>query len=212
MDSAMLTIHGSGNRFCDGISRRGFLQIGAVSACGLTLADILRADETRPDQNFSKKSFINVFLNGGPSHLDMFDLKPEAPKEIRGEFNPIDTNVPGIQICEHMPQLAARMDKLAIIRSLAGIVDEHDSAQTETGWSMNSLRSIGGRPSVGAVVSKLHGASNGSAPTFVDLTNHTKTGFLGSINAAFRPDGEGRSNLTLQRITVGRLDDRRKLL
>lgn len=209
----MFTLFGSGSRFCDGVSRRGFLQVGGAAVCGLSLADILRADDAAVHAGVSKKSFINVFLNGGPSHIDTFDPKPDAPKEVRGEFKPIDTNVAGIQICEHLPHLAARMDKLALIRSLTGIIDEHDSSQTETGYPTNSLRSIGGRPSVGAVVSKLQGANNGAAPTFVDLTNHTKTGFLGSIYGAFRPDGQGRQNLTLERnITVNRLDDRRKLL
>ncbi|HLJ10134.1 MAG TPA: DUF1501 domain-containing protein [Planctomycetaceae bacterium] len=210
----MFTVCGSRARYCDGISRRNFLQIGAVGLGGLTLADLLRADEAqKQNASYSKKSIINIYLAGGPSHMDTFDLKPEAPKEFRGEFKPIDTQVSGIQICEHLPKLASMMGKLAIIRSLTGLHEEHSPHQTETGWSDQSLRTSGGRPSLGAVVAKLQGANNGAAPTFVDLTGHTRHGFLGSVFGAFRPDGEGRANLSLAgSVTVGRLDDRQHLL
>jgi hypothetical protein len=210
----MFTVCGSRARYCDGLSRRNFLQIGAAGFGGLSLAGILQADEAhKADRSYTKKSIINVYLGGGPSHMDTFDLKPEAPKEFRGEFKPIDTNVSGIQICEHLPKIASMMDKFAVVRSLTGIHEEHSPHQTETGWSESSLRSSGGRPSLGAVVAKLHGANNGAAPTFVDLTGHTKHGFLGSVYGAFRPDGEGRANLSLAGgVTVGRLDDRQRLL
>jgi Protein of unknown function (DUF1501) len=210
----MFTVGGSRARYCDGISRRNFLQVGAASAAGLTLADFLRADESRQqDASYSRKSIINVYLGGGPSHMDTFDLKPEAPKEFRGEFQPIDTNVPGVQICELLPRLASMMDQLAIIRSISGLFEEHSPHQTETGWSDQSLRTSGGRPSLGSVVAKLHGANNGTAPTFVDLTGHTRHGYLGSVYGAFRPDGEGRANLKLAGgVTTNRLDDRQRLL
>jgi uncharacterized protein (DUF1501 family) len=210
----MFTVSGARARYCDGISRRNFLQVGAVGLAGLSLADLLRADEAQKrDFAYTRKSIINVYLGGGPSHMDTFDMKPEAPKEFRGEFNPIDTNVPGIQICEHMPRLASMMDKFAIVRSLTGLYEEHSPHQNETGWSESSLRTSGGRPSLGSVIAKIQGANNGSAPTFVDLTGHTKHGFLGSVYGAFRPDGEGRANLTLAGgVTVGRLDDRQQLL
>src|SRR4051794_29052227 len=97
----MFTFWGKGQRFCDGISRRGFLQVGAFGA-GLTLADMLRLRATAGTKaGSSAKSAIMIYLPGGPSHMDMYDLKPDAPKEFRGEFNPIATNVPGVQICEH---------------------------------------------------------------------------------------------------------------
>ncbi len=213
----MLTLLGKPQRYCDGITRRSFLRIGALAggaltASGATLADILRAEALAP-ANRPKKSLINIFLAGGPSHLDMFDLKPAAPTEIRGEFQPIRTNVSGMEICGLMPKLAELGDKLAILRSLTGIRDEHSSFQTETGWSENDLRSAGGRPSLGAVLSKVQGATNGSVPSFVDLSGHTHHGFLGPMWGAFRPDGEGRSNLTLrQEITVDRLQNRAHLL
>jgi arylsulfatase A-like enzyme len=210
----MLSIlSGHSPRFCDGMSRRGFLQVGAAGVGGVALADFLRADAAAASPSYARKSFINIYLPGGPTHMDTFDPKPEAPSEFRGEFRAIATNVTSVMICEHLPKLAAMMDKLAIIRSLAGFVDEHDSCQTETGWNTRSLTNMGGRPSLGTVVSKVHGASSGSVPTFVDLSGYTKTGFVGPVNGAFRPDGPGRENLRLERsITVSRLDDRQKLL
>ncbi len=211
----MLTIFGTPTRFCDGVSRRSFLKIGglaggALTFGGPTLADVLRADTA--NKGATKKSVINIFLNGGPPHLDMFDLKPRAPAEIRGEFLPISTNVPGIEICSLMPNLARMADKFAIIRSLTGFRDEHTSWQTETGWSENDLKNLGGYPSLGAVVAKLQGATNGSIPSFIDLNGHTHHGFLGPTYSAFRPDGPGRANLTLNGISLDRLNNRAGLL
>jgi hypothetical protein len=211
----MLTIFGKPERFCDRVTRRNFLKIGglaggALTLGGPTLADVLRAEATAP--RASKKSIINIFLGGGPPHLDMFDLKPAAPAEIRGEFQPTSTNVPGIEICSLMPNLAKMADKFAIIRSLTGFRDEHTSWQTETGYSENELRNLGGHPSLGAVVAKLHGATNGSVPTFIDLSGQTHHGFLGPTYSAFRPDGPGRANLTLNGISLDRLNGRKELL
>ena len=216
----MLTIYGKPTRFCDGITRRNFLKVGglaggALTLGGATLADVLRAEENNPQAKSSpasKKSIINIFLGGGPSHLDMFDLKPAAPPEIRGEFTPTQTNVPGMEICSLMPELAKMADKFAIIRSLTGFRDEHTSWQTETGWSENDLRNIGGHPSLGAVVAKVQGATNGAVPAFVDLNGHTHHGFLGPTYSAFRPDGPGRANLTLNGVTLDRLNGRAGLL
>src|SRR4051812_439633 len=112
----MLTILGRNyNGYCDGVSRRSFLKLGAMTAASLTLADLFRA-EALAGEISSNKALINIYLGGGPSHTDMFDLKPDAPSEFRGEFSPISTNVPGMQICEHMPKLAKMADKFAVIR------------------------------------------------------------------------------------------------
>src|SRR6185295_9138597 len=120
----MLTIHGDQYQGCDGLPRRNFLKIGALGLGGLGLSDLLRADAKDGRKNASK-ALINVHLSGGPSHQDMWDLKPEAPFEVRGEFRPIPTNVPGMDICELFPKLAKMADKFAIIRGLVGSVDEH---------------------------------------------------------------------------------------
>ncbi len=123
----MLTFWGERQRYCDNISRRNFLQFGAFGA-GLTLADVLRLkaaqDPASAPAKTANKAAIMIYLPGGPSHMDMYDLKPEAPMEFRGEFKPIQTNVPGVQISEHMPLQARMWDKLAVVRSLIS-VDEH---------------------------------------------------------------------------------------
>src|SRR5881275_270835 len=134
----MFTIWGNNQPFCDGVNRRNFLKIGAFGA-GLTLADMLRlqsqASEVPARQAPSRpKSAIMIYLPGGPSHMDMYDLKPDAPSEFRGEFRPINTNVTGVQICEHFPLQARMWDKLACIRSIIA-VDEHNDSLVMTGKS-----------------------------------------------------------------------------
>ena len=121
----MLTIIGQERRFCDGVSRRNFLRLGGLALGGLTLADLLRADSQAGNRS-SCKSVIMVFLVGGASHIDLFDMKPDAPADIRGEYRPIATKVPGIQVCEHLPQIARIMDKLVLLRSLVGGTEEHE--------------------------------------------------------------------------------------
>src|SRR4051812_35277319 len=142
----MLTIFSQGrSRYCDGVSRRGFLKIGglALGATTLSLADLFRLEaQGAATPSTRHKAVIHVFLGGGPPHQDMWDLKTEAPVEIRGEFRPIDTNVPGIRICEVFPRLAGLMDKAAIIRSVVGAVDRHDPFQCHTGWTVEDLASI----------------------------------------------------------------------
>src|SRR3954467_14444673 len=122
----MLSILGGGSKFCDGVSRRNFLKIGALGLGGLALPDLLRA-ESNVGLRKGHKAVIMIYLPGGPSHQDMYDLKMDAPADIRGELRPIATNVPGVQICEHLPRLAKRMDKFAVLRSLYGCPDQHAS-------------------------------------------------------------------------------------
>ena len=130
----MLKILGnSGGRFCDGISRRSFLNIGSLGIAGATLTNLLRSEKQAGIRR-SHKAIINVLLPGGPPHQDMVDLKPDAPSDIRGEFNPIGTNVDGIQISELMPRLARNMDKFALIRSMADSQGAHDLYQCLTGY------------------------------------------------------------------------------
>src|SRR5215212_4329098 len=115
----MLTFLGQRQTFCDGLHRRNFLKLGAFGA-GLTLADQLRLSaHAAPAGSTAKpmKSAIMIYLPGGPSHIDTYDLKPDAPAEFRGEFKPIKTNVAGIDICEHLPLQANVMDKMSIVRS-----------------------------------------------------------------------------------------------
>src|SRR5262245_59488586 len=108
----MLTFYGRQRTFCNGVSRRDFLRVGAVACGGLTLPSLLRADSTAIKP--TGKSIINIYLPGGPTHMDTFDLKPEAPKEYRGEFKPIPTAASGVEICELLPELASIADKFTI--------------------------------------------------------------------------------------------------
>src|SRR5713101_2080036 len=161
----MLTIVGKPFRFCDRMPRRAFLQIGGLALGGLSLPQILRG-EAEAGITRSHKAVIMIFLSGGPPHQDMFDLKLDAPAEIRGEFRPIRTKIPGIDICEHLPRMAAMMDKLAVIRSLVGSEGHHASFQCVTGRT-HSPQPPGGWPSFGSMISKLQGPVDPSVPAFV---------------------------------------------
>ncbi len=209
----MLTITGDSYSWCDGVARRHFLKVGALGMGGLMMSDLLRA-EAREGKS-SSKALINIHLSGGPSHQDMWDLKPQAPAEIRGEFRPIPTNVAGMEICEHMPRLAKMADRFALIRGMVGSVDEHSSSTAMTGFSESSLKAVGGRPSIGAVVSKLSHA-NGSAKDqslpYVSLMGSVTPGYLGPVHSPYVPDGQGRGNLTLGKINADRLKSRTELL
>jgi len=208
----MLTLWGGRQRFCDGISRRNFLQIGAFGA-GLTLADMLRARAVGGSTVPSHKAAIMIYLPGGPSHMDMYDMKPTAPKEFRGEFKPIATNVPGIQICEHMPLQARMFDKLATVRSIVS-VDEHSDSLVMTGFpeAQNITAHL---PSFGAVVSKLRGSS-ADVPPFVSLygmSRGTEPGYLGVAHRPFTPYGPGEADLRLPGgVDAKRQDNRKGLL
>jgi len=198
---------GKKRSFCDNVSRRGFLQLGALTLGGLTLSDLIAAEESA-GVGSSHKAVINIHLGGGPSHQDMFDLKPNAPVEFRGEFNPIDTNVSGMQICEHFPLLAKMADKFAVIRSVVGSSGQHSNAQTHTGYDRNNLINAGGRPALGSVVSKLQGPHMG-APPFISY-NKGESGFLGPVHKPYSPKG---GSLTLNRgLTPERLSSRTNLL
>ncbi len=215
----MLTIRGkSSNSFCDQVSRRDFLKIGGLALGGLSLTDVLAA-EAQAGIRSSHKAIIMVYLPGGPSHQDMFDLKMDAPAEIRGEFKPIKTNVPGIEICELMPRIAGMMDKFAIIRSLVGARDEHASNMCMSGYSLSEGRS-NLTPVLGSVVSKLQGPVEKTVPAFVGLAPKTQhmpysdagPGFLGMAYGSINPNGPMMRDMTLKDITLDRLSNRRQLL
>jgi hypothetical protein len=215
----MLTIHGSRSRFCDGVSRRNFLKIGTLGLAGLSLPQLLRAEAAAGIRQ-SHKAVIMIFLPGGPAHQDIFDLKPQAPSDIRGEFMPIDTNVPGMQICEMMPRLAKMADRVALIRSMVGCTGDHDAFQCLTGRLKRQMPP-GGWPSLGSCVSKIQGPLNKAIPPFVGLApkmghmewaDNGQPGFLGISHAPFRPEGEGKADMVLNGVTLDRLTDRRSLL
>jgi len=215
----MLTLFSrqSSGSFCDGHSRRSFLRIGALGLGGLSLPQLLRA-EAEQGRGKSQKALILVYLPGGPPHQDMFDLKMDAPSEIRGEFSPIGTNVPGIQICEHLPRLAKMADKFAFVRSVVGAKDRHESFQCVTG-RLNDNVPPGGWPEIGSVVSRVQGGGP-SVPCYVNLSpkmqhtpyNQGRTSFLGVAHAPFMPLGSVKDDMSLNGVTIERLADRRSLL
>lgn len=218
----MLNILGNKVRYCDGVSRRSFLKIGtfAFGGAALTLADLNRA-EAQQGTSSPHKALINIYLGGGPAHMDMWDIKTEAPSEFRGQFNPISTNVPGIQIGEVFQRLSGLMDRSVVIRSLVGAPDRHDAILCQTGWPHDSLRTMGGRPSIGATVARVQGPVDPAVPPFVGLARPTQHmpwgdcgqhGFLGPAFGAFKPDGPGMANMTLNGITTDQLADRQQLL
>ncbi len=213
----MLTVLGSRARLCDGISRRSFLQLGSLAVGGLTLPGLLRAEAAGGKR--SHKSVIMVYLTGGLAHQDTFDLKPNAPAEVKGEFKPINTNVPGIQIGEHLPKLAKIMDKLVVIRSLVGQRDEHSSWQSMVGTTMDVAKREN-RPHFGSVVARMQGQTDPVIPAFVDLSptmqhkpyNSPGPGSLGRGAAAVKVDGDEIAVMKNLAVTPDELRDRKTLL
>jgi hypothetical protein len=215
----MLEILGSGDgRFCDRINRRQFLKIGGLAMGAGTLPGLLSLEAKAGIRN-SHKAVIMVYLPGGPAHQDTFDLKPDAPSDVRGEFKPIKTNVPGIEICELLPKLAQRMDKFAVLRSLVGARDEHAFNICASGSTEAETRQAH-TPVMGSVISRLLGPTDKTVAPYVNLSPRTQhmpyndpgPGFVGSGHAAFRPDGQLLNDMVLKGLSLERLGDRKRLL
>lgn len=216
----MLTIFGKPQKgYCDGLSRRSFLKIGGLALGGISLPQILKAESASGRK--SQKAIIMIFLPGGPPHQDFFDLKMDAPNEIRGPFKPIKTNVSGIEICEHFPLIAQQMDRLIPIRSIVGASGAHDAFECVTGHRRFGQQPPGGWPALGSVMSKLQGPMHPAMPAFVGLSpkmghmewaDNGAPGFLGVAHAPFKPDGEGKADMVLNGVTLDRLGDRKALL
>lgn len=214
----MFTLSGSNSpRFCDGLSRRNFLRIGAFGGA-LTLADMLRLKAQSADLSAKKtpnKGVIMIFLSGGASQLDTYDLKPDAPKEIRGPYKPIKTTVPGIEICEALPETAKVMDKIALLRTVVPAIDEHSDSNVMTGYS-EVVNRVDPHPCFGSVVSKYRAGRNGM-PGFVSLRGMSRFGTepagLGLAHRPFTPSGPAQENLSLPKgVPAERAADRRDLL
>jgi len=205
------------------VSRRHFLRGAGLGLGGLMLGDLLRL---RAEETVSRpKSVIMVLLIGGPSHIDMYDMKPDAPVEIRGDFKPIKTNVPGIDICEHMPRQARLTDKLTIVRNMKFTGDNHSGEQLTTGWRADNRARLQ-RPAQGAIVSFLREKEMGGpsqVPSFVVLSPPMADGpvfrdefgalYAGPAHSAFSPTSQAFDNLGLAPgITRERLGERKDLL
>jgi hypothetical protein len=222
----MLDVLGLGYRCCDGLSRRSFLKVGFLGLAGLTLADHLRlkagaAESGRPT---SDTAVILLWLGGGPSHIDTYDLKPDAPVEFRGEFKPVNTNVPGIQISEHLPHEAKMMDKLSVVRS---------ATHTNAGHGMGTHWMLTGyvptieindnlNPSCGSIVARMRGSNAPRLPAYVCLPNpppSANAAYLGVAYNPFTPGGDpNNANFQVRdlkmapRIDMDRFSNRRGLL
>lgn len=181
-------------RTCDGITRRDAVKVGVLGATGLTLSSMLRAEAFAAAEGQSlpgkAKSAIFINLTGGPSHMDTFDLKPNAPSEYRGEFNPIATNVPGMEISEHLPNLAQCADKFSILRGVSHTLAAHALGQEYVISGNRPLPSLS-YPSIGSIVANELAAPQ-DLPSFVAVPRTNMAGgFLGvkynPLNTASTP-------------------------
>jgi hypothetical protein len=191
----MLEVRGPGYRCCDGLSRRSFLKVGFLGLAGLTLADHLRlkaraAEAGRPTND---TAVILLWLGGGPSHLDMYDLKPDAPTEFRGEFKPIATNVPGIQVGEHLPLQARHMDKMAVVRSVSHTNAGHGMGThwMLTGYVPTIEINDNLNPSCGSIVARMRGANAPRLPAYVCLPSPPPSANAAYLGVAYNPFSPG---------------------
>ncbi len=181
------------------LDRRTFLQIGGLGLGGWSLADHLQLQASSGSNVTDDTAVIQIFMGGGPSHIDMYDLKPNAPAEIRGEFSPIASNVPGCHFCEHLPRQAAVMDKLAIVRSVQHTNPSHLPAShwMMTGYEAAVSAKKNFNPSIGSVVSKLRGSNAQGLPGYVSLPKKQLIGgaaYLGLAHDPFAPDSDPSSD------------------
>ena len=224
----MLAITGAKSTYCDGISRRSFLQAGALAAAGLSLADILRLQSAQGAELSRARSVIFVELAGGPTQFETYDPKPHAPQEYRGEFGVCPTCVPGEIFSELMVHQANVLDRLSIVRSVHHSSNSHDPSShlTQTGYYKRGPK--GGRssadtmPCFGSVIAKVRGANASGLPAYVAVPNTMRNGqasYLGksfnpfeTVNDASRPDFKVQNLSLVGGLNDGRLDDRRGLL
>ena len=221
---------GRTGRYCDGLSRRSFVQLGAAGMATAGLADVLRAKATS-DQPTKSTSAILIWLDGGPGHMDLYDMKPEAPIEYRGIWEPIKTNVPGMEISELFPRQARVADKFSIVRSLHHDTGDHFAGGhrmlTTKNMGVSGANNTGKFPGLGSVVTQQLGARRRGMPAYVSVPVASSIGlrpgyfggnWLGSQFDPFQTGGDPNSatfqvqNLTLPTgLTLERLNDRRAL-
>ena len=207
------------NRYCDGLQRRDFLKAGVLGTLGLTLADYLKLEARGETQAAKATSAIFINLGGGPTHMDTFDLKPKAGSEYRGEFNPIQTNVPGVEFSEHLPKLAQMADKFAILRGVSHTLAAHELG---TKYMITGNRPIPSveYPGFGAVVAKELPTAE-DLPKFVAIPSTPQVaGYLGIEYAAMSTGGSPKAGqkfnvrgVTLSgSLTVEKIERRERLL
>jgi len=214
------------------VDRRSFLRAGMLGAGGLALSDLLRIEAaakasggaSEAAKSRTQNSVIILWMRGGPSHIDMWDMKPEAPVEYRGEFNPIKTSVPGLQICELMPKCAKIMDKWSIVRSLHGASHSSGDQLCFTGYEAGPNKDENICPSVGSVVAKQLQHLDPTLPAYVMVPRQvpgTDSAYLGPAFCPFETEADPANigtpfqvrNLDMpQGVSVGRFNNRKALL
>ena len=213
------------SRNCEGMSRRSLLKIGALGVGSLTLPDLLRlrAQDRAEGRSTADTSVILLWMDGGPSQFETYDPKPDAPAEYRGEFQPIPTNVPGLDLCEHMPLQTQIADKLAVVRNLTFTQPDHQMHEVYTGFpaAPNApFLSPPIRPAVGSIISKLRSGERSLLPNYISLGGSDFYNvaaseipmYLGPAHAPFEPKGEVVGNLELKKeVGLNRLGDRQSL-
>jgi hypothetical protein len=210
----MFTLWGRQQTLCGGLARREFLKVGGLGLGGLSLAHLLQAESFGAATTQRPKSVIYIVLGGGPSHIDTWDPKPDAPVEYRGEFNTIPTKLTGVRFCEYFPKQAAMLDRLALLRGVQSVENDHFLSEVFTGLP----RPSGKRPAFGSVVSRLAKHESPLPPyvclneaSSVDMFEFEKPYYAGAGHAPFRPFGDALENLSPVK-TLDRLEDRRALL
>ncbi len=224
----MLTFFGRSQRDCDGVDRRGFLKAGALSLGGITLADLLAqrsAAATTTAASHGQTSVIFVELGGGPSHLETYDPKPNAPIEFRGPLDSVATSVPGEYFSQYMRKQAKLLDKLAVVRSVRHGSQAHDPSShlTQTGYLKRGQKAgLNEMPSFGSVAARLRGPNESGVPAYVAVPRIMRNGgsaYLGTANNPFETINDpGKKNFAVRNLSlsgglsVDRLEDRRTLL
>lgn len=222
-----------GVKHCSGpLHRRSFLKVGTLGLSGMSLADALRlkARAAAPQDRNLDTSVIFVWLPGGPPHMEMYDMKPDAPLEYRGEFQPIATNVPGLDVCELMPRHAQIADKYTIVRSIAHSFADHGGGHKRflTGRKPASpVGFVNDAPAIGSVVAKCREHRGNGLPVYISGTDAGRAGvdtysfgaaYLGPAYVPFNVPGDPSAdnfevkNLSLSTSLSERLDDRLNLL
>jgi hypothetical protein len=224
---------GSTGKYCDGMSRRSFVQLGVAGMASVSLADVLRAKEQSAAAGVPRKdtSVILIWLDGGPGHMDMYDMKPEAPVEYRGIWRPIRTNVPGMEVTELFPRQAKVADKFSIVRSLYHNQGDHFTAghyMLTSRGGVSGANTPGKYPSLGSIATKLTGSRRPGMPAYVALPYASSIGlrpgyfganYLGLEHNPFESDGDPNAasfqvnNLNIvDGLSIDRLENRRGLL
>lgn len=220
----MSPLHSTATLRCDGVSRRDFVHLGLLATFGLSVTDLFRmqAATGRDVSSLARaKSCILIWLDGGPSHLDTFDLKPEAPSEVRGPFKPISTSVSGLQICEHLPRTAALMHEVAVIRSLTHELGNHDTGSRFLLTGHRPTPALE-HPSLGSLVAHARGFTH-PIPPYVAIphdavggdSNAARSGFLPGAFSAFNVGTDPARAASLhapEGVSFARNEHRREML